>query len=89
MLFQLHVFPLECGGRIDLGEVATGTIESPDFGTGQYNHSTECIWILSVPADQQASISLRFLNMSLEHTTNCDYDFVEVVEGENSARITK
>lgn len=70
-----------------LGDVAMGTIESPDHGSTQYNHSTECIWILSAPPNEPATISLHFLNMSLEYTTGCHYDFVEVREGKNATRI--
>ena len=73
-------FSLDCGGRISLADDAVGIIESPDFDSGSYNHSTECIWIVG-GSSLQRTISLQFLNLSLEDHGECNYDMVEIREG--------
>ena len=64
-----------CGGNY---HASTGVLHSPGW-PNHYGHGRECIWKIVVPPGQQ--ILLNFTVFSLEHHSDCNYDFLEIRNG--------
>ncbi|KAM4028087.1 cubilin isoform 1-T1 [Anomaloglossus baeobatrachus] len=57
---------------------ATGVFSSPNYPNG-YPTQRECVYIISAEANMQ--IKLNFTNFSLESSSDCANDFVEIRDG--------
>ena len=68
-----------CGGTVN-ADVA-GTISSPSYPRN-YPHSSDCVWILR--ATPGRNVTLTFTNMNVEEHASCNYNYVEVRQGDNS-----
>jgi len=49
------------------------------YGYYQYDHRTDCDWIIEAPLGK--NVHLSFLSFQLEYEAECGYDFVEVFSG--------
>ncbi|GFO19834.1 tolloid-like protein 1 [Plakobranchus ocellatus] len=59
-------------------------ITSPNFGTKRrYPPNSECRWL--VYADTYHSFRLRFKTMAVEGNADCSYDYIRVLQGEESS----
>ncbi|TRY83385.1 hypothetical protein DNTS_016655 [Danionella cerebrum] len=76
---QLLFLYRECGGKLN---GASGTLSSPNH-PGPYPHQQSCMWQISVNDGHR--IELSFLNFSLEVQEICEFDYVEVFNGADSA----
>jgi len=61
-----------CGGTYTS---ATGIISSP--GHSSYERNMECEWNIQLPAGER--IKASWLRFDLESSTECQFDFVEVI----------
>lgn len=78
---------LECGFSRELDVGDNGTISSPGyvndgFLNDSYVDNEQCIWNLRLRTLQDASISLRFLDLSIERHGECRWDYVRINAGE-------
>ncbi|XP_029134023.2 cubilin [Labrus bergylta] len=64
-----------CGGELT---APYGNINSPGY-PGQYPPSRDCYWTVTV--DPGLLITFAFGTLSLEHHTDCNYDFLEIRDG--------
>ncbi|EDV28197.1 uncharacterized protein TRIADDRAFT_53561 [Trichoplax adhaerens] len=67
--------PLSCGAKLT---GITGTIRSPGY-PGRYPSNRDCAWTISVPAGY--IITLNFAAFSLQSSTGCNNDFLQIREG--------
>ena len=65
-----------CGGALTAD---TGIIISPNY-PNPYNHNQQCIWTIQVPTTEV--ITFTITDLLIEESTNCDFDYVEVRNGE-------
>ncbi|CAH1775425.1 unnamed protein product [Owenia fusiformis] len=71
-----YVASLEvCGGDFT---APTGVFTSPNF-PGQYPHSRQCSWRITVATDRR--VTLQFTSFNLEPGLSCSYDYVLVRNG--------
>lgn len=63
---------IDCGGDLT---TPTGTIMSPNY-PGQYAHSRECIWRITVQPGRR--VKLTFNDLALENSSICAWDYIEV-----------
>eukprot|EP00795_Rhopilema_esculentum_P014104 gene14104-5092_t len=63
-----------CGGNL-IAEA--GNITTPNY-PGNYPTRVECVWVLTVPS---GSISIIFTDFLIEDHSSCNYDFVEIRDG--------
>ncbi|XP_076437271.1 cubilin-like isoform X2 [Babylonia areolata] len=68
-----------CGGI--LNNASHGAISSPGY-PGNYPHSRDCVWVVSVPLGN--NIMITFAALALEHHPNCTFDFLEIRSGVTS-----
>lgn len=64
-----------CGGDL---QTPTGTLQSPSYPQN-YDHSRICEWRITV--QEGYSVNLYFLDLDIEVSGNCIYDFVAVYNG--------
>mgnify|MGYP000018708000 CR=1 FL=1 len=70
----------ECGGEL---ESPYGEIVTPGFSSGQnYPISRDCTWIINAPSMQQ--IYAQFNSFNLEYGSTCQYDYVEIRNGDQA-----
>ncbi|CAK8682879.1 unnamed protein product [Clavelina lepadiformis] len=68
-----------CGAELRLtDQVTSATLTSPNYPSN-YPEGIDCYWIIVVPATE--SVQLDFLDFNVEYHTNCDYDYVLVMDG--------
>ncbi|XP_021357124.1 cubilin-like [Mizuhopecten yessoensis] len=73
---------LVCGGTLTSNP---GTITSPGYDTGaNYTNNQQCVWVIANRNVTDTSVALRFYSFQLESHGNCNFDFLEIREG-NSA----
>ena len=84
--FLLHL------GQITLSGSCSGTyktnkneITTPNY-PGHYGHHDDCNWKIEAP--QGRRIELRFVAFSLESSTDCRYDWLQVYDGRSSSSRT-
>ncbi|XP_054274028.1 cubilin-like isoform X2 [Macrosteles quadrilineatus] len=65
-----------CGGIIHL---PTGSLQSPNYGTGDYPNNTECEWTVVLPPGSHAAISLKD-RFNLENSTDCKNDYIQIFD---------
>ncbi|XP_054546350.1 deleted in malignant brain tumors 1 protein-like [Talpa occidentalis] len=71
-----------CGGFLN---TTTGGFSSPSH-PGYYPNNAYCVWTIQVGAGYR--INLGFNNMSLEMSSNCGFDYVEILdESWNGSRV--
>ena len=58
----------------------TGLIRSPNYPR-PYRHDAECEWVISVLTGN--TISVDILDIELESHETCDYDYLELRDGES------
>jgi len=71
------LFFLVCGGT---WTIPTGVITSPYFPSN-YPSGRECIYQIEQPAG--VTITLNFLEFDIESHDECQYDYLEVRDGDN------
>ena len=54
----------------------TGVIQSPNF-PNDYTNGLDCVYVISVPDTYR--VTLTFTNFDVENSTDCSYDYVEVL----------
>ncbi|XP_061094184.1 cubilin [Conger conger] len=67
-----------CGGYL-MGP--TGTFSYPNSGQG-YPHGRSCAWVIRVDPDK--IIRITFPLFHLENSANCNYDFLQIHDGESA-----
>ena len=70
-----YKFHAGCGGRLSS---PSGSIISPGY-PAPYHHNAECNWEIHVAKGSQ--IKFVFLDVDLETSTNCNYDYVKLYDG--------
>ena len=75
ILYYIFDVIVGCGGRLSS---PTGSITSPGYPS-PYHHNAECTWEIHVA--QGSKISLVFLDLDLETSANCGYDYVKLYDG--------
>ncbi|EZA59389.1 Cubilin [Ooceraea biroi] len=78
--FQIHYSLIEgvpgCGGMYT---TPTGTISSPGHASSSYQPNMECEWKIQLPMGER--IKASWLRFDLEHSSSCQFDFVEIFDG--------
>ncbi|XP_072939478.1 tolloid-like protein 1 [Epargyreus clarus] len=74
--FRAH-YEAVCGGDIKVD--SSGHLESPNY-PDDYQPNKFCVWKLSVPQDYQ--VALRFHSFEVENHDTCNYDKVQVRDGD-------
>ena len=74
------IFSLGCGGRLT---GPSGSFTSPSYPS-PYHHMAECTWEIHV--NRGSRIRLTFLDLDLESSNNCQYDYVRVYDGGDRQR---
>lgn len=75
------VAALVCGGF--LPSVSGGNFSSPGYnGIRDYARNLDCEWTLSNPNRENSSISIYFLELSIESHQDCTFDVLEFRVGE-------
>ncbi|KAI6227549.1 putative cubilin [Aphelenchoides fujianensis] len=76
--FNLSVVFNPCGGHVRAAEFGnSGRIQSPGSPRA-YANDADCIWVLEAPEGQ-----LNITRLDLEHSVDCEKDFLEISEGED------
>merc|ERR1711970_1421778 len=71
----------ECGGTLTAQK---GVIVSDGY-PGRYNPFAECVWQIKDPFNQvNKVVKFTVLDMDLEYTGKCNYDFVQFLNSDNS-----
>ncbi|ELT87968.1 hypothetical protein CAPTEDRAFT_224057 [Capitella teleta] len=65
----------ECGEEIIGG---SGNISSPNYPVKYYRDHT-CIWVMHVRPEEE--ITVEFVDVAIESSANCSYDYLEIREG--------
>nr|CAB3234608.1 cubilin [Phallusia mammillata] len=69
----------DCGSLLSLtDQVTSGTLSSPNYPSN-YPTGIDCYWIIQVPATE--AVQLDFTSFNVEVHSNCDYDYVLVLDG--------
>ncbi|XP_022107899.1 cubilin-like isoform X2 [Acanthaster planci] len=68
-----------CGGYLN---GATGYFEFPPLGQ-VYDHGLSCAWVITVDADKV--IYITFARFKLEYHPNCDFDFLQINDGDSAS----
>ena len=66
-----------CGGIIT---DTNGVISAAPKTTGGYHHNEKCTWLIRFPVGQR--VSIQFTSFRLEYTAGCQYDYLEVRDGD-------
>ncbi|KAH0948163.1 hypothetical protein HN011_006977 [Eciton burchellii] len=78
--FQIHYSMIEgipgCGG---VYTAPTGTINSPGHTSSTYGPNMECEWKIQLPVGER--IRASWLRFELEHSSSCQFDFIEIYDG--------
>lgn len=61
-----------CGGSLNQTD---GILISPNY-PNNYDHNGDCVWVISIPVNQQ--IALNFTDFAMESSSTCLYDYIEV-----------
>ncbi|XP_072307339.1 cubilin [Eucyclogobius newberryi] len=78
LIFEAH--SQACGGHIQLldGDVP-GYITSPGYPQN-YPQNMDCVWVITVPNGEAVQLDFHD-DFYIEHTSNCQYDYLEVRDG--------
>jgi cubilin len=68
-----------CGGLLSQSK---GAIASPGY-PATYPHNSQCEWRISV--NEGSSIELVFLDLDMEHSNECKYDYLQIFDGSDSS----
>ncbi|XP_053714419.1 cubilin isoform X1 [Synchiropus splendidus] len=68
----------ECGGTLS---GPSGSFSYPNPGQDEYDHSVSCTWVLRVQYNKIIRITFPFFH--LENSANCNYDFLQINDGDN------
>uniref|UniRef100_W5MX16 Cubilin n=1 Tax=Lepisosteus oculatus TaxID=7918 RepID=W5MX16_LEPOC len=70
-----------CGGYLT---AVAGTFSYPNFpGNDQYDHQVSCAWVVRTDSDKVLRIT--FPHFDLENSANCNYDFLQIHDGESAS----
>uniref|UniRef100_A0A4W3J1X0 CUB domain containing protein 2 n=1 Tax=Callorhinchus milii TaxID=7868 RepID=A0A4W3J1X0_CALMI len=78
--FELFTLGVKCGGILS---AADGNFSSPNF-PGYYPYDIECTWLIVVT--EGSSILLTFQHFDLEFHDRCEYDYIQIYNGEAEDR---
>mgnify|MGYP001169714629 FL=1 len=73
-----RIFPpfyLGCGGTLN---GPSGSLTSPSYPS-PYHHNAECAW--TIRTSKGSKINFVFLDLDLETSNDCNYDFVRIYDG--------
>eukprot|EP00794_Sanderia_malayensis_P003246 gene3246-3727_t len=73
------LFTTGCGGTVNAD--TPGAITSPNY-PNNYPHLANCVWVLRGTPGRK--VTLTFTNFDIEQHTACNYDYVEVRQGDNA-----
>ena len=68
----------ECGGNY---VVDSGNVQYPS-GSGSYPHNSNCVWYIEI--SRGLVVNVTFSEFTLEQSTNCNFDGVEIYDGANT-----
>ncbi|XP_043205584.1 cubilin-like [Amphibalanus amphitrite] len=71
--------------RVDCNNVVTGhrgVIESPNF-PNRYPHDRDCTWTIKAPRGNALNISFSHFDVEDPISSGCEYDFLEIKEGDD------
>lgn len=82
LIFEGH--SQACGGHIQLldGDVP-GYITSPGYPQN-YPENSDCLWVISVPNGEAVQLDFED-EFYIEHTTSCQFDYLEVHDGASTS----
>ncbi|CAB1340813.1 unnamed protein product [Coregonus sp. 'balchen'] len=70
-----------CGGYLT---GPAGTFSYPNTpGSDQYDHQVSCAWVIR--ADANKILRITFPHFELENSANCDFDFLQIHDGESAS----
>ncbi|XP_038060664.1 bone morphogenetic protein 1 homolog isoform X1 [Patiria miniata] len=70
-----------CGGVLQADYVSQKLYSHADYGDNNYGSQEDCEWTILAP--QGYSVRLMFRSFDIEHETECDYDSLEVLDGDS------
>ncbi|XP_071808298.1 bone morphogenetic protein 1 homolog [Asterias amurensis] len=70
-----------CGGVLQADFPAQKLYSHADYGDTNYGSQEDCEWTLLAPDGY--SVRLMFRSFDIEHETECDYDSLEVLDGDS------
>ncbi|XP_030834881.1 bone morphogenetic protein 1 homolog isoform X1 [Strongylocentrotus purpuratus] len=73
----------QCGGRLEAELSAQRLYSHADYGDQNYENQESCEWTIVSPDDH--FIHLWFRSFDIEHETECNYDQVMILDGDNHA----
>lgn len=71
---------LACGGKL---EHLDGVLQFPLEPSEQYNHALSCAWVIQTNSTKVLNIT--FTRFDLEDSAECQFDWVQIHDGRNSA----
>ncbi|XP_046880031.1 cubilin [Hypomesus transpacificus] len=70
-----------CGGNL---YGPAGTFSYPNTpGSDQYDHAVSCAWVIR--ADASKILRITFPHFDLEHSANCNFDFLQIHDGDSAS----
>ncbi|KRY12598.1 Tolloid-like protein 1 [Trichinella patagoniensis] len=84
--FQAH-YTSVCGGTIRAERTVGYVYSHATYGGSNYENRVACEWTLL--AEDGMSVEIQFTNFELEEEVHCEYDYVEIYDGdsENAMRL--
>jgi CUB domain. len=62
-----------CGGVLS---GLSGSLQYPHSGSIEYSHNVNCAWLIITNTTKV--LQLNFTKFDVEHSTNCEFDFLQV-----------
>uniref|UniRef100_A0A915JRB8 Tolloid-like protein 2 n=1 Tax=Romanomermis culicivorax TaxID=13658 RepID=A0A915JRB8_ROMCU len=78
-----------CGGTLIASQNTIGYVYShATYGGVNYDNKMFCDWTI-LSQDSSLAVALRFMNFELEEEYNCEYDYVDLYDGDDEEELTK
>ena len=58
-------------------------LSSTSQTVGNYHHAETCVWIIRFPVGK--SVNIRFTKFAIEYHPQCNFDYLEMRDGDNAA----